>query len=122
MREQYDVLESLFVADAKQAGREAPPVPIRPVIAPAVAAQAARLRRRQKQRREWLLLLAIGIPVFGMLLAAALAWLRGEQQLMRLLMIPAGICGLLALLTLPLIEKFQTQAKQPGRTGAMPVR
>lgn len=109
MQLQHDALEALLMADAQAARREVPPVPIRPVIAPAVAAQAARLRRRRKQRREMLLMAAIGIPVCMALVMAALAWLRGEQELLRLLMIPAGGCSLLALITLPLIEKFQTK-------------
>lgn len=123
MQQQHDALEALFLADARAAARVTPQEPIRPVIAPAVAAQAAWLRRRRKQRRERLLMAAIALPMLVLLVMAAIAWLRGEHALLQLLLIPAGICGFLALVTLPLIEKFRPQQTQyHGHTGAMPAR
>lgn len=128
MQQPHNTPEALFLADAqamKAASQAtlATLAPIRPVIAPAIAVQAAALRRKRKQRRELLLMLAIGLPVLTAMGLAGLALLRGEGELMKLLLIPCGICGLLALVTLPLIEKFREDTGHaPRQPGAMPVR
>lgn len=75
-------------------------------LSPAIAAEAAKLRRQRKQRREALLLAAIALPILLLMVFMAMGYLRGNTELLMAALLPAGVLSAMALLTLPIMERF----------------
>ena len=75
-------------------------------LAPIIAKEAARLRRKRKNRREGMVMLGASAIAVILLMLGGAAYYLGNISLVKGMAACVGILSVMALLTLPLIEKF----------------
>lgn len=104
---EQDWLERLLQNDAQQ-NEDPPEIQVEiALLSPKIAKEATRLRHRRKQRRESMIMAGAIALVLVLAVCAMVAFRLGDDRVIAILLGCAGVLGAMALLTMPLIEKFK---------------